>query len=297
MNLHRITSALVRFIRKEIRRSARNHGIGVRRHWGSGNGRRGRRGHCGHHDHPGSAAAGPSNPPPAVHHAYQAPPMPAFVAPPPFVTPQMDWLLEDAGGIFCLVNRYGSCPPTPATLPPEQEMVGGPTYPYLPTPTPADEEPLAPPGYGPVPAMAEWKVTPMEAAEATAPTEATETGATIPASPSPSPRRAHGCHLWRLAGSFADSLQRWSGTAPASAPNPGPTLACTSLATTRRPPARPPPKACWREAPSGGGSCGIVEVGVERGELTPTASPPVPLIRSASGALMGLGQKDLLGRL
>ncbi|KAI4982839.1 hypothetical protein ZWY2020_023331 [Hordeum vulgare] len=211
MNMHRIASALVRFIRKEIRRSARNQGIGVRRHWGSGNDRRGRRGRRGHHNHPGSAAAGPSNPPPAVQHAYQAPPMSAFVAPPPFVTPQMDWLLEDAGGIFCPVHRYGPCPPTPATLPPEQEMVGGPTYPDLPTPTPADEEPLAPPRYGPVPAMAEWEMTLMEAAEASAPEEATETGATIPASPPPSPQaspRTPPAAALRILRRFAAAFER-----------------------------------------------------------------------------------------
>ncbi|KAI5008184.1 hypothetical protein ZWY2020_009232 [Hordeum vulgare] len=206
MNLHRIASALVRFIRREIRRSARSQGLGVHRHWGSGNGRRGRRGRHGHHDHHGSAAAGPSHPPTAVHHAYQAPPMPDFVAPPAFVAPHMDWQLEYTGGIFCPVHRYGPCPSNPANPPLESEIDGGDTYLDFPTPTPADEEPLAPPGYGPVPAIAEWEViltemagasapseaadacAPTEAAEASAPTEATGSGATIPASPPPSPQ-------------------------------------------------------------------------------------------------------------
>ena len=57
MNLHRIASALVRFIGREIRRSARRHSAGVPRHWGPGNGRRDRRGRHGRHDHPGPAAA------------------------------------------------------------------------------------------------------------------------------------------------------------------------------------------------------------------------------------------------
>ena len=85
MNLHRITSALIRFIGREIRRSTIRHSAGAPRHWGPSNGRRGRR---GRQEHPGPAAteqAGPSNSSAAVHHAYQAPPMPAFVAPP------MDW--------------------------------------------------------------------------------------------------------------------------------------------------------------------------------------------------------------
>ena len=100
MNLHRIASALVRFIGREIRRSARRHSAGVPRHWGPGNGRRGRRGRRGRgggQDYPGPAAAdqaGPSNPPAAVHHAYQAPPMPAFVAPP------MDWAPAEAAAPF-----------------------------------------------------------------------------------------------------------------------------------------------------------------------------------------------------
>lgn len=206
MNLHRIASALVRFIGWEIRRSARRHSAGAPRHWGPGNGRRGRR---GRQDHPGPAAAeqaGPSNPSAVVHHAYQAPPMPAFVAPP------MDWAPAkaaasflgkeeffdaaqappppgvffgngmDAGVAFCPVHGYGpcpardfcpvhgygSCPPPPATPPPEPEVIDEPlAYPDLPTSTPADEdeEHFAPPGYGLVPAMMEWEVTPNEEEE------------------------------------------------------------------------------------------------------------------------------------
>ncbi|KAF7001703.1 hypothetical protein CFC21_017314 [Triticum aestivum] len=230
MNLHRITSALIRFIGREIRRSTRRHSAGAPRHWGPGNGRRGRR---GRQEHPGPAAAeqaGPSNSSAAVHHAYQAPPMPAFVAPP------MDWAPAEAAapflgeeffdaaqappppgvlfgngmdaGVafcpvhgygpcpardFCPVHGYGPCPSPPATPPPEPEVIDEPlAYPDLPTPTPADEdeEHFAPPGYGPVPTMMEWEVTPNEEEEqwlnsvvkpeSTTPAETDEPGATIP---------------------------------------------------------------------------------------------------------------------
>nr|XP_020149280.2 extensin-like [Aegilops tauschii subsp. strangulata] len=152
---------------------------GVYHPWGPGNGRRGR---GGGQDYPGPAAAdqaGPSNPPAAVHHAYQTPPMPAFVAPP------IDWAPADAAtpflgeddffdatqappppGIFfgndmdagvafcpvhgygpcpardfCPVHGYGPCPPPTATPPPEPEVIDEPlAYLDLPTPTPADED-------------------------------------------------------------------------------------------------------------------------------------------------------------
>ena len=94
---------------------------------------------------------------------------------------------------FCPVHGYGSCPPPPATPPPEPEVIDEPlAYPDLPTPTPADEdeEHFAPPGYGPVPAMMEWEVTPNEEEEhwlnsvvkqePTSPAEIDEPGATIP---------------------------------------------------------------------------------------------------------------------
>ncbi|XBI09794.1 hypothetical protein VPH35_137267 [Triticum aestivum] len=94
---------------------------------------------------------------------------------------------------FCPVHGYGPCPPPPATPPPEPEVIDEPlAYPDLPMPTPADEdeEHFAPPGYGPVPAMMEWEVTPNEEEEQwlnsvvkqepTTPAETKEPGATIP---------------------------------------------------------------------------------------------------------------------
>ncbi|XBH73829.1 hypothetical protein VPH35_100883 [Triticum aestivum] len=217
MNLHRIASALVRFIGREIRQSARRHSAGVPRHWGPGNGRRGRR---GRRDHPGPTAAeqaGPSNPSAAVHHAYQAPPMPAFVAPP------MDWAPAEAAapflgeeeffdaaqappppGIFfgngmdagvafcpvhgygpcpardfCPVHGYGPCPPPPATPPPEPEVIDEPlAYPDLPTLTPADEDEEH--FAPPGYGLEEQWLNSVVKPEPTTPAETDEPGATIP---------------------------------------------------------------------------------------------------------------------
>ncbi|KAI4977506.1 hypothetical protein ZWY2020_059643 [Hordeum vulgare] len=255
MNLHRIASAIVRFIGTEIHRSTRSHGIGVPHHWGSGNGRRGCRSRRAHHDHPDSAAAdhaGPSNPPSAIHHAYQAPSMPAFIAPPAFVAPQMDWLLEDAGGVFCPVHGYGPCPPPPATPPPEPEIVEGPTYPDLPTPTPADEELLAPPGYGLVPAMAEWEVTPTEADEAGATIPDLKTATDVKIENGASPRRPPPTAR-RILRRFAAALERHR---PGLRSGSWAKLASTFPATPRR--GRPPSEACRREAPSAAAVTGFV---------------------------------------